>query len=411
MKAMILRRHRLIVENPLELAEVPTPEPGRGEVRIAVRACGICHTDLHTCEGELKGGVLPLIPGHQIVGIVDKIGPRPSGRNVGRDAISLGLGKGAPFPLRGETTFRATSEVGRHAISPVRRQGHVHSDAGRNGVSPYKIGDRVGVAWLHRACGKCAFCLRGSENLCENAQFTGHTVNGGFAEYVVAPADFIYRLPDGFSDVKATPLLCAGIIGYRALRLSEVKPGGRLALYGFGASAHICIQIARYWGCEVVVFTRSEAHQALARRLGAAWAGPATAEDEKRYARTLPRTRARTHARANMSPKADSTIIFAPAGELVPIALRNLEKGGTLALAGIHMSPIPEMDYGELLYHERTIRSVANSTRQDGRELLKLAAEIPIRAETTVFRLEDANRALQLLKAGRITGAGVLRVR
>ncbi len=271
-------------------------------------------------------------------------------------------------------------------------------------------------------------------------------MNGGFAGYVVAPAGFVYPIPESFSDIEAAPLLCAGIIGYRALRLSEIKQGGRLALYGFGASAHVCIQIARHWGCEVLVFTRSAEHQALARKLGAAWAGAAAQESPecshslverpeippdppfaKRGNSKSPlaeggkqpsgeRRRAvepdsAAPARETARTQADSAIIFAPAGELVPIALGNLEKGGTLALAGIHMSPIPQLDYDELLYHERTIRSVANSTRQDGLDLLRLATEIPIRTETTVFPLEDANRALQLLKAGRITGASVLQMR
>ena len=331
MQAMALTRPAPIESEPLVLMEVPTPEPAPGEVRIRVRACGICHTDLHVVEGELPAAKLPLIPGHQIVGIVDTLGP---------------------------------------------------------GVARFRVGDRVGVPWLHSACGVCAYCRRGQENLCDDATFTGYQVDGGYAQYTVAPADFTYALPAGFPDLEAAPLLCAGIIGYRALRLSEIRPGERLGLYGFGASAHIAIQIARHWGCEVYVFTRGENHRRLAEALGAAWTG--AAED---------------------TPPAplDAAIIFAPAGRLVPEALRALRKGGTLALAGIYMTPIPPLDYA-LLYGERTVRSVANSTRQDALELLKVAAEIPVHTEVEVFPLAEANRALRLLTEGKIQGAGVLAI-
>ncbi len=313
------------------MAEVPAPEAGPGEVRLRVRACGICHTDLHVIEGELPAHRRPLIPGHQIVGEVDAVGP---------------------------------------------------------GVSESLLGHRLGVAWLHRSCGVCAFCRAGAENLCDNGEFTGYDADGGYAQYATAPADFAYELPASLPDVEVAPLLCAGIIGYRALRLAEIKPGGRLGLYGFGASAHIAIQIARHWGCEAYVFTRGEEHRRLALELGAAWAGRAEA--------TPPRP-------------LDSAIIFAPAGALVPEALRALRKGGTLALAGIYMSTIPPLDY-QLLWGERTVRSVANSTRQDARDLLRLAGEIPIHTEVEVFPLAEANRALRLLKEGKIRGAGVLKV-
>jgi propanol-preferring alcohol dehydrogenase len=232
----------------------------------------------------------------------------------------------------------------------------------------------------------CAFCRSGRENLCERAQFTGLHRDGGYAEYAVADARFVYRLPEGFSDVEAAPLLCAGIIGYRALRLSGVQPGQNLGLYGFGASAHIVLQIARHWGCRVYVFTRGAGHRALARELGAVWAGGA--EDD---------AGARMHA----------SIIFAPAGALVPQALAALEKGGTLALAGITMSDIPQMPY-DLLYHERTVRSVANSTREDALGLLEVAAQVPVRTEVETYPLGDANRALQRLKARQVQGAAVL---
>lgn len=329
MRAMLLRHIGPVETAPLEAVELPDPRPGSGEVRIRVRACGVCHTDLHTVEGELRLPRLPLIPGHQIVGVVDEVG---------------------------------------------------------DGVGHLELGRRVGVGWLGWTCGVCAFCRSGRENLCERAQFTGLHRDGGYAEYAVADARFVYRLPEGFSDVEAAPLLCAGIIGYRALRLSGVQPGQNLGLYGFGASAHIVLQIARHWGCRVYVFTRGAGHRALARELGAVWVGGA--EDD---------AGARMHA----------SIIFAPAGALVPQALAALEKGGTLALAGITMSDVPAMPY-DLLYHERTVRSVANSTREDALGLLEAAAQVPVRTEVETYSLGDANRALQRLKARKVQGAAVL---
>ena len=332
MRAMALRQAGPAESNPLEAAEVPTPDPGRGEVRVRVRACGVCRTDLHTVEGEIHPPRLPVIPGHQIVGVVDTVGP---------------------------------------------------------GVARFAKGDRVGVPWLHSTCGACPFCARGAENLCEAGRFTGFSVDGGYAEAMVARADFAYPLPADVADLPAAPLLCAGVIGYRALRLSEIRPGGRLGLYGFGNSAHIAIQVARHWGCEVYVMTRGEEHRALARELGAAWVGGADAAPPE---------------------KLDSAVIFAPAGPLVLSALRSLRKGGTVALAGIYMTPIPEIDYGRFLYHEKTLRSVANSTRRDAEELLRLAAAIPIRTRIQTFPLAEANRALQLLKQDGIRGAAVLEV-
>ena len=332
MKAMVLKEARPVEESPLEMMEVPAPTPGPEEIRIRIRACGVCHTDLHEVEGDLPLPKLPLIPGHEIAGVVEGVG----------------------------------SEVVR-----------------------FRVGDRVGVPWLYSTCGKCEFCRRGLENLCENARFTGYHVDGGYAQYVVVPEAFAYRLPQGFSDVEATPLLCGGVIGYRALKLSEVRPGERLGLYGFGSSAHMVIQIARHWGCEVYVFTRSEEHRQHALELGAAWVGG---------------------AKDTPPHKLDSSIIFAPAGWIVPEALRVLRKGGTLALAGIHMTPIPEMDYDTLLYHERTVRSVANSTRQDVVELLRLAETMRIRTDVQVFPLEEANHVLQLLKRAEIRGTAVLKI-
>jgi propanol-preferring alcohol dehydrogenase len=247
----------------------------------------------------------------------------------------------------------------------------------------------VGLAWLHHTCGACRFCREGRENLCEQAQFTGLHQDGGYAELVAAYADFVYPLPEGFPDQDVAPLLCAGIIGYRALRLSGIQPGGRLGLFGFGASAHIAIQVARHWGCEVLVFTRSPGHQELARQLGAAWVG---------------------QVQDTPPGKLDSAIIFAPAGNLVPPALKLLNRGGALALAGIYLTPIPKLDYDQDLYYEKILRSVTASTRQDGRELLDLAARVPIHPKVQLFPLAEANRALQLLKEGGIDGAGVLAV-
>ncbi len=331
MQAMVLHRPRPIEERPLALEEVPTPEPGPKEIRLRVRVCGVCHTDLHTVEGELRLPKLPVIPGHQIVGEVEKLG---------------------------------------------------------EGASRFKLGQRVGVPWLNRACGECEFCRRGLENLCLKAKFTGLHVDGGYAQYAVVHEEFAHPLPEGFPDQQAAPLLCAGIVGYRAFKLSGAKEGDRLGLYGFGASAHVVIQVARHLGCEVYVFTRSEEHKRLAKELGAAWVGEARDEPPARL---------------------DSAIIFAPAGWIVPEALRVLRPGGTLALAGIYMSPIPEMKY-ELLYEERTVRSVANMTREDAQEFLRLAAEIPIRTEVEPFPLSQANEVLQRLKQAKVRGAAVLEI-
>jgi len=331
MRAMILREPSPAEEQPLELVDLSLPEPGPGQVRIDVDVCGICHTDLHTVEGDLDLPRLPIVPGHQVVGTV---------------------------AARGE------------------------------GAERHQIGDRLGVAWLHHvSCDRCEYCQRGLENLCPSATFTGLHADGGYAEAMVAYEDFGYPIPEGFSDVEAAPLLCAGIIGYRALKISEVQPGQRLGLYGFGSSAHVTIQVALHWGCQVYVYTRSENHRHLARELGAVWVGGA--ED------TPPE-------------KMHSSIIFAPAGWIVPEALRDLDRGGTLALAGVTMTPIPELDYDEQLYWERGVRSVANFTRQDAQELLKVAAEIPIQTTVETFSLEQANQALVALKRSEIDGSGVL---
>ena len=332
MRAMVLDNPKPAEEHPLSLRELPTPVPGPGEIRLRVRACGLCRTDLHTAEGDLKLKKSPVVLGHQIVGIVDAAG---------------------------------------------------------SGVTNLREGDRAGVAWVYSTCGECTYCRRDLENLCDRGRFTGWDVDGGYAEYAIVPAAFAYPLPSGFADLQAAPLLCAGIVGYRSFRLSNAQPGDRVGLYGFGASAHLILQVARHLGCEVYVFTRSERHRELARELGAAWVGGAE--------ETPP-------------AKLDAAVIFAPVGSLVLDALRVLRKAGTVSLADITMSPIPAIDYDRLLYHERIIRSVANATRQDAREFLELAAEIPIRTQVETFPLENANQALVALKHSHIRGAGVLEI-
>jgi propanol-preferring alcohol dehydrogenase len=339
MKAAVLHTRAPVETNPLRIEDAAPPELTPGQVLIRVNACGVCRTDLHVVEGELPPRKLPVIPGHQVVGVVERVWEDADG------------------------------------AEPHKRR--------------FVPGDRVGVAWLNHTDGTCQYCLAGKENLCENASFTGYTVDGGYAEYIAAPEDFVYRVPEGFGDLKAAPLLCAGIIGFRCLRVSGIRNGGTLGLYGFGAAAHVAIQVARYWGVRVLAFTRDERHQRLARELGAVWAGGGM----------------------DASPeKLDAAILFAPAGELVPAALRNMKKGGTVVLGGIHMSPVPEMPY-ELLYHERVIRSVANNTRQDGEDFLALAAAIPIETQIETFPLADANRALNALKNDAIRGAAVLLAR
>ncbi len=330
MKAMVLEQAGNVQDNPLIFRETTDPHPGKGQVRVKVHVCGVCRTDLHVVEGELPHSTRPIIPGHEIVGTVDQVGP---------------------------------------------------------GVRRLKEGDRVGIAWLQQTCGQCEFCLNDRENLCAQTLFTGYHVHGGYAEHATVSENFAYPIPSIFNNEEAAPLLCAGIIGYRALRRSQIQPGQRLGLYGFGASAHITIQIAQHWGCSVYVCSLREEHRALARQLGAVWVGQA----------------------AEGPPDSlHGAILFAPAGELVPPALRALEKGGTLALAGIHMSPIPQLDYAQDLFQERTIQSVTANTKQDGLDLLQEAATIPIRTHTQPFKLEAANIALQKLKAGTIRGAGVL---
>ena len=330
MRAMVLFENSDIHSSPLKMTEYPDPVPAAGEVRLRVRCCGICRTDLHVIEGELPPAKTPVIPGHQIVGVVEALGA---------------------------------------------------------GCNRLKIGQRIGVAWLRQTCGGCEFCGLGRENLCEAARFTGYHADGGYAGLAVVPEKFAYELPDSFDDEVAAPLLCAGIIGYRALQRSDLPRNGRLGIYGFGSSAHIVLQIAQYRGCEVFVVTRGEKHRQLAREMGAAWVG-ANAVD--------------------MPVKVDSAIIFAPAGELVPPALESLKKGGTLALAGIYMTPIPSLDYDKAVFYERNIRSVTANTREDGRNLFAEAAAAKVQPHVTCYSLAEANVALQNLKDDRINGSGVL---
>ena len=329
MQAWQLPAPRPVTQQPLVAVDLPEPVPGAHEVLIRIAACGVCHTDLHIVEGEIPLPRLPIVPGHQIVGTVAATGPA---------------------------------------------------------VQRVQVGDRVGVGWLSWACGECVYCRRGQENLCDRARFTGYHVDGGYAEAQVTDERFVYPLPAGYGDADAAPLLCAGVVGYRALRLGNVREVERVGLYGFGASAHIVIQIARHWGVAPYVFTRNPEHRHLAEELGAVWTGGA--EDDP-------------------GVQLDCAIIFAPAGALVPPALRALRKGGTLVLAGIHMSPIPQFDY-DLIWGERVIRSVANATRQDAEELLALAPIIPIRTEVSTFPRDEANRVLADLKASAIRGAAVL---
>jgi len=337
MKAMLLDRISAVEEKPLKLMELPTPIPKRNQILIKVSTCGICHTELDEIEGRVSPSRLPMILGHEIVGRVESLG---------------------------------------------------------QGASKFKEGDRVGIAWINWACGRCAFCLKGEENLCDAAKWTGKDADGGYAQYTVVSEEFAYPIPESFSDLKAAPLLCAGVVGYRALRLSGIEDGGVLGLYGFGASAHIIIQVAKYKypHGRVFVFTRpkQKEHQNLARKLGADWVG---ATDD-----TPPE-------------KLDCAIDFTPVGEPVRQALRNLQKGGRVVINSIRKTtPIPELDYTEHLWYEKELKSVANVTRRDAQEFLPLAAEIPIVPETREYKLEEANEALILLKEGRMHGAGILKM-
>lgn len=329
MRAMILEHPAPVSSGPLRLVDLPDPAPGPGEVVVRVAACAVCRTDLQICEGDLPQRAMPIVPGHQAVGWVESVG---------------------------------------------------------DGVTDLARGDRVGIGWIGSTCGTCHHCRAGRENMCETAAFNGWDRHGGYATRTVVRADFAFRLPESFSEVAAAPLLCGGVIGYRSLKRSTIKPGGRLGLYGFGASALLAIQVARHWGCRVFICTRSELEQQRARSLGAEWAGD--------YAAPPPEP-------------LDAAITFAPSGVVVRAALRALDRGGTVAINAIHLDRVPDLPYEELWW-ERSLCSVANFTRQDAREFLELAAQIPIRTSFETHPLEDANLALERLRRGTVNGAAVL---
>jgi alcohol dehydrogenase, propanol-preferring len=319
-----------VATRPLRRADLPVPEPGEGELLLRVRVCGVCRTDLHVAEGDLPVHRPRVVPGHEIVGSVVALGPSVTG---------------------------------------------------------FAVGDRAGVAWLRHTDGTCVYCGRNAENLCPGSRYTGWDADGGYAQFTVAPADYAYHLPDGYSDAELAPLLCAGIIGYRALRRAQLPPGGRLGVYGFGASAHLATQVAIAQGATVHVLTRAAAARELALSLGAASAGPADAAPPEPL---------------------DAAILFAPAGELVPVALAALDRGGTLAVAGIHLSDIPPLNYQAHLFQERTLTSVTANTREDGRQFLDIAARHHLSVTTTPYPLAEADRALADLAADRVNGAAVL---
>ncbi len=365
MRAMILEAPRW----PLRPTEVPVPRPGAGQVRIKVEACGICRTDLHVLDGELPHPKLPLIPGHQIVGIVDAVGAAAELEQV------------APV-----NAAPSAGAAGATASEPGEAPAPSRAPALGGWLGAPALGARVGIPWLGYTCGCCRYCLSGRENLCDQAKFTGYDLDGGFAEYAVADARFCFSIPAGYPPLQAAPLLCAGLIGYRSLRMTGEAE--RLGIYGFGAAAHIVTQVARHQGRRVFAFTRpgDVTSQEFAREMGAEWAGDtATAAPEE----------------------LDAALIFAPAGELVPVALRAVAKGGVVVCGGIHMSDIPSFPY-EILWGERTVRSVANLTRQDGLEFLALAPRVPVRTEVEPFALEQAGEALESLRKGHIRGAAVV---
>ena len=328
-RAQVLTRPGPVGGHPLELRDLDAPAPAPGEIAIKVAACGVCRTDLQLVEGDLPARRLPIVPGHQVVGRV--------------------IGVGA-------------------------------------GVDRWSLGDRVGVAWLAGSCGVCDHCRSGRENLCPAAEFTGWDRDGGYADTMMASGDFAFSIPDAFSDTEAAPLLCGGVIGYRSLKISGIRPGGRLGLYGFGASALLALQVAIHWGCEVYVATRSATERERALEFGAVWAGG--------YDDAPP-------------AELDAAVTFAPVGSVVVAALRAIAPGGTVAINAIHLDEIPTFDY-DLLWRERGLRSVANFTRRDAEEFLALAAEIPIRTVADVYPLDDANLALERLAAGHVSGAAVL---
>jgi propanol-preferring alcohol dehydrogenase len=332
MRAMVLHQQSLIEKKPLHLEEVEIPSPKERQVLVKVLACGVCRTDLHIIEGDLKPKKLPLIPGHQVVGIVEKCGPK---------------------------------------------------------CTQFNIGDKIGIAWLRYTCKKCKFCKSNKENLCQSSLYTGYDAHGGYAEYTTVDEEYAYLLPKKLDPVATAPLLCAGIIGYHALKQSGIQKKGILGIYGFGTSAHLTIQVAKYWGCTVFVATKSSNHQQLAKEMGADCVGPIN---------------------VLFPAKTDANLVFAPVGEVIPWALRSLNSGGTASIAGISMTNIPELNYEQMLFHEKKLVSTESNTRKDGKEFLELAEKIPIKAHTTTYPLEKANEALGALKAHKLQGAAVLKV-
>ncbi len=332
MRAIVFERPAPIETSPLRVIEKPKPLPAAGEISVRVRACGVCRTDLHLVEGDLPPKHREIVPGHEAVGVVEAVG-------------------------RESTRFA--------------------------------VGDRVGIAWLRQTCGICRFCTSGRENLCPNARFTGWDHDGGYAEYAVIREDFAYALPGRIDDEHVAPLLCAGIIGFRAIRRAAIVPGATVGLYGFGGSAHLALQVLKHWGCRVFVMSRGGIHREFARKLGADWIGDALAPPPAPL---------------------DAAILFAPAGDLVPHVLRSLDRGGILSIAGIYLSAIPSLEYDRDLFDERELRSVTANTRADGEEFLRIAAEIPIESATVGMRFDEANRALAMLKHDELRGAAVLHV-
>jgi propanol-preferring alcohol dehydrogenase len=332
MRAMVIETPAAIETNPLKLIDTAPPTPGLGEILVRVKTCGVCRTDLHVTEGDLRPKHHRIIPGHEVVGVVEKTGPA---------------------------------------------------------CKRFTQGARVGVAWLRETCGTCAYCRRGRENLCPNARFTGWDHDGGYAEFATVREDFAYPIPPTLDDEHAAPLLCAGIIGFRAIKRAEIKPGATVGLYGFGGSAHLAIQVLKHWKCRVFVMSRGGIHQELAMELGAEWVGSATARPPAPL---------------------DAAILFAPAGELVPPALEALDRGGILAIAGIYLTAVPQLDYARHLFEEKELRSVTANTRADGEEFLRIAGEIRMQTHTVAMKLEDANLALNMLKHDQLRGAAVLHV-
>jgi propanol-preferring alcohol dehydrogenase len=332
MRAFVVETPAAIETNPLRLIEQERPRPEANEILVRVKVCGVCRTDLHVAEGDLAPKHPHIIPGHEVVGVVEEAGT---------------------------------------ACTRIRP------------------GARVGIAWLRETCGRCKYCLRDSENLCRNARFTGWDYDGGYAEFATVREDFAYLLPDKIPDEQVAPLLCAGIIGYRAIKRAGIKPGATVGLYGFGGSAHLALQVLKHWNCRVFVMSRGGIHQELARDLGAEWIGS-----------------------ASEPPPAplDAAILFAPAGNLVLSAMEALDRGGILAVAGIYLAPVPTLDYERHLFYEKELRTVTANTRRDGEEFLRLAGDIPIRTSTVPMAFEEANRALNLLKHDELKGAAVLQI-